>query len=114
MTMQTQAQCENTVTISEPMVCTREVSEGRWESKGPLPQLAVLSRTQIGVRPEFLALAIILLVFSDLRAKTPWKWRRIRNPIQYLQNSAFVLLRGEWFGPNFVTILAEGVRVCSS
>jgi hypothetical protein len=73
--------------------------------------LPYLRRTDEG--SLFALPAVLHLVFNDLRAGVASRWKRFRRPAQYLPNRAFVLLPGGWFGPNFVTILAEGVRVCS-
>jgi hypothetical protein len=62
---------------------------------------------------EFSPRAIFCLVFNGLRDGAALKWKRLSNTPQYLQNRAFVLLRDEWFGPSFVTIMPTGVWVCS-
>jgi len=68
---------------------------------------------RIQLASETSSLAIFCLVFNGLRDGAALEWRRFRNTSKYLQNRAFVLLRDEWFGPSFVTIMPTGVWVCS-
>jgi hypothetical protein len=82
-------------------------------SKTQLHLRMVLAGRRVSGTPEFSPLAIFCLVFNGLRGGEALNWRQFRKTSQYLQNSAFVLLRDEWFGPSFVTIMPTGVWVCS-
>jgi hypothetical protein len=73
----------------------------------------LLPGRRIPAASESSPLGIFCPVFNALRDGAALNWRRFRNTSQYLQNRAFVLLRDEWFGPSFVTIMPTGVWVCS-
>lgn len=68
---------------------------------------------RIPTASETSSIAVFCLVFNGLRDGATLEWRRFRNTSKYLQIRAFVLLRDEWFGPSFVTIMPTGVWVCS-
>ena len=111
--MLTRAQCEKAVTIPEPKGRARQGSPVPLELDGGV---LVGARRLVGRNPanvKSLAPGSLRLVFNDLRVKAASKGERVRNPLQYLSNRAFVLLRDEWFGPSFVNIMPTGVGVCS-
>jgi hypothetical protein len=111
--MLTRAQCEKAVTISEPIGHAREGLRASLELASGVSVRVQLSMGRNPVNVEPLAPSNLRLVFNDLRVGAASKGERFRSPLQYLSNRAFVLLRGGWFGPSFVTIMPTGVGVCS-
>jgi hypothetical protein len=111
--MLTLAQCEKAVTNAELIGCGLRGFQLPQELSTTEPVLTLPSKERSPANLESLPTAISRFVFNSLRVKTALKRRRFRNPYEYLQNRAFVLLRGEWFGPSFVTIMPTGVCVCS-
>ena len=111
--MLTRAQCEKAVTIRESVGCPERGGVILAGAKALMaaPVLASLRETHDGY--GFSWSAVLRRVFNDLRAGVALGWKRLGRPAKYLPNRAFVLLQRAWFGPNFVTILAKGVRVCS-
>jgi hypothetical protein len=73
----------------------------------------LLPGQRIPANSKFSPPDLFLLVFNGLRDGGALRAERFRNSLRYLQNRAFVLLRSEWFGPSFVTIMPTGVGVCS-
>ena len=111
--MLTLAQCEKAVTISEPMGRSPWCAEVFMGSKIQQHFRKMLQGRPIPAVSETSPLATFCPVFNGLRGGAALKWGRLSNTPQYLQNRAFVLLRDEWFGPSFVTIMPTGVWVCS-
>jgi hypothetical protein len=107
------AQCEKAVTISEPI---GHALDGFCATPKLGSGVRAGARLFVGRNPmnlERLAPSDLCLVFNDLRAVEGLKSKRCTSTPQYLQNRAFVLLQGGWFGPSFVTIMPTGVGVCS-
>jgi hypothetical protein len=113
MGMATQAQCEKAVTIPEPKGRARKGVRSFQEYQSLLAAEKVGRANRVLSCLAIPACRVVCIVFNDLRAGLAFRWKRSSDLFQYLPNRAFVLLQGGWFGPNFVTIFAEGVRVCS-
>jgi len=111
--MLTVAQCEKAVTILGLIRYARTVFKATLDLSASVPAGRPLSKGRIPALFETLAATLSCLVINDLWAGMNSNWIRFKSPLQYLQNRAFVLLRGEWFGPSFVSIMPTGVRVCS-
>jgi hypothetical protein len=115
-----QAQSEKAVTISEPKGCHFSAYGNPEGSKTPtcpslyinyirgcLPIRIFLRARQNGDQMAFLP------VFNNMQKKSWHIAKRFGALVHhYVSGPLFVSLSG-WFGPNFVTILAPGVRVCS-
>jgi hypothetical protein len=112
--MLTRAQCEKAVTISEPTGHALDGFRTTPELNAGAPEGAAPFGARISGCGKFLTLTIRRFIFNDLQANPGLPRRQVRSPFQYLQNRAFVLLRGGRFGPSFVTIMPIGVWVCSS
>jgi hypothetical protein len=111
--MLTRAQCEKAVTISEQVGYSGGGVRISLPVKAPMAACVLRCLWPAQEAFRFSSAAALHLVFNDLRAGVALTWKRLRRSPQYLPNRAFVLLQDSWFGPNFVTILAKGVRVCS-
>lgn len=115
--MRTLAQYEKAVTISEPNGCHFLAYRSSQGSKTPiclaLPitgcgQASPTPRTRNSSKdPDFHS------VFNNLQTKPGRPSKRFRAPVHNSMSGPFFAVTSGWFGPNFVTILAPGVRVCS-
>jgi len=115
--MRLPAQCENVVTISEPMGCPRgglRVPDG---SKTPL---IFQGRFLVGYLAQLQGFSTSSLrgsnfsVFNELRGKNGCGRKRLMERVRYLLDGHGDSTLTARFGPNFVTILPIGECVCRS
>lgn len=110
------AECENAVTISEPMGCPREGARVAAGSKTPMGKADAVPPSPVagipGARYSW-QLRAFHPVFSDLRVKRGQGGKRLGSEVHYLLDGHVVSTRYARFGPNFVTIQPIGVCVCS-
>jgi hypothetical protein len=116
--MLTLAHSEKAVTISEPKGCHFSASRLTNGSKTPLPPSndrinANAPRLSYSPRNRNTGLCppVFCPVFNNIQPN-PQNVQKRRTPLLHNPSPTPSLRR--WFGPNFVTILASGVRVCST
>lgn len=111
------AQCENEVTISEPLGHAQSEGETPMGSKTPLQtRILMYAREFLAPMPAYFDTQVISYPnsFNEIASTcSRTAKRRARMKHYPCSGPCFATLSG-WFGPNFVTILASGVRVCST
>lgn len=114
--MRALAQCENAVTLREPVRSPGAAAKMLVGSKFPLSAYVPPNQLQIMHRVGPCSAGrpfIYFLVFNDIAYdQTEAAKRKVHGPHYSFRGPFFAVWIG-WFGPKFVTILAAGVRVCS-
>lgn len=109
------AQCENVVTLREPMRCPQGLSRTAGGSKLPVSAQVARNQPQIVARIwAFVSEGVFayLRIFSKITANQGELAKRNLQIVHYPFCGPFFAIVSGWFGPKFVTILAIGVRVC--